>query len=214
MTSDVTSETELSFAEAPIASLDGSTLHPQADGQTKLVAKFAGLEAAVPVTVAHAADARPVSYMLDVMPVFTRAGCNSGSCPGAARGQDGFRISLVGSDPRGDHFRITREQAKRRINLAVPADSLLLEKACGAVQHTGGKLFDAESKYYDFIKRWLADGAQSDVDNAPNVASLAIYPPAVVIQGEGSTQQFLAVASYSDGTTRRSEEHTSELQSH
>ena len=140
--------------------------------------------------------------MLDVMPVFTRAGCNSGSCHGAARGKDGFRISLVGFDPRGDHFRITREQAKRRINLAVPTDSLLLEKACGAVQHTGGKRIDTDSKYYDFIKRWLADGAPSDADNAPSVSSLAIYPPAAVIQGEGSTQQFRSVASYSDGTTR------------
>ncbi len=63
------------------------------------------------------------------MPVFMRAGCNTGSCHGAARGKDGFRISLFGFDPEGDHFRLTREMIGRRINLAVPSDSTLLEKA-------------------------------------------------------------------------------------
>ena len=77
------------------------------------------------------------------MPVFMRAGCNTGSCHGAARGKDGFRISLFGFDPEGDHFRLTREMIGRRVNLAVPADSTLLEKSIGAVPHTGGKRFEA-----------------------------------------------------------------------
>ncbi len=76
------------------------------------------------------------------MPVFMRAGCNTGSCHGAARGKDGFRISLFGFDPEGDYNRLTREMVGRRINLAVPADSTLLEKSIGAVQHTGGKRFE------------------------------------------------------------------------
>ena len=63
------------------------------------------------------------------MPVFMRAGCNTGSCHGAARGKDGFRLSLFGFDPEGDHYRLTREMSGRRINLAVPADSTVLEKA-------------------------------------------------------------------------------------
>ncbi len=57
------------------------------------------------------------------MPVFLRAGCNVGGCHGAARGKDGFRLSLFGFDPDGDHFRLTRELNGRRINLAVPAES-------------------------------------------------------------------------------------------
>ncbi len=202
VTVDVTAETEFTLAEASLAVLEGATLRPRADGQSPLVAKYAGLEATATVVVTHATEHRPVSYMLDVMPVFTRAGCNSGSCHGAARGKDGFRLSLFGFDPRGDHFRITREQATRRINLAVPGDSLLMEKACGAVQHTGGKRIEASGKYYDFLKHWLVNGAPSDVDSAPQVLGLAIYPPAAVLQGKGATQQFLAVASYSDGTTR------------
>ena len=42
------------------------------------------------------------------MPVFMRAGCNMGSCHGAARGKDGFRLSLFGFDPEADHHRLTR----------------------------------------------------------------------------------------------------------
>ena len=46
------------------------------------------------------------------MPVFMRAGCNTGSCHGAARGKDGFRLSLFGFDPDGDHYRLTREMQR------------------------------------------------------------------------------------------------------
>ena len=71
--------------------------------------------------VKDAAADRPISFQLDVMPVFMRGGCNTGSCHGAARGKDGFRLSLFGYDPHGDYFRITRELGFRRINLASPA---------------------------------------------------------------------------------------------
>ena len=201
VTADVTGEVEKSLVDEAIASFDGAMLRPKADGATQLVVKFAGLEATIPVTAASAAEERPVSFMFDVMPVFTRAGCNTGSCHGTARGKDGFRISLVGSDPKGDYHRITREEATRRINLAVPTDSLLLEKSTGAVQHTGGKRFGADSQYYDALRDWLAAGATSDADTAPTCTCVAIYPPAAVLEGEATTQQLIAVATYS--TTAR-----------
>ena len=69
------------------------------------------------------------------MPVFMKAGCNTGSCHGSARGQDRFMLSLFGYDPEGDHYRITREQGTRRINLAIPEESMLVEKAIGTVPH-------------------------------------------------------------------------------
>ena len=58
-------------------------------------------------------------------------------------------LSLFGYDPKGDHFRITREEGTRRINLAIPEESMLVEKSVGAVPHTGGKLREG--------KRSLAD---------------------------------------------------------
>ncbi len=203
VTADVTAEAKLVLADPAPCRLDGPTLSPVADGKTALKVQWQSLQApAVPVTVTQATADRPVSYMLDVMPVFTRTGCNTGSCHGAARGKDGFRLALLGSDPRGDYQRITREQATRRINLAVPADSLLLQKAIGAVQHTGGKRFGTDSAYYKALRDWLAAGAVNDFDKAPACTGLTIYPPAAVLEGKGTKQPFIAVAAYADGTTR------------
>ena len=105
---------------------------------------------------------RRSSFRLDVMPVFMRSGCNTGSCHGAARGKDGFRISLFGFDPDGDYFRLTREMVGRRINLAVPSDSTLLSKATGAVNHTGGKRFESSSELYQTVHGWIEAGAPND----------------------------------------------------
>src|SRR5258707_15461547 len=78
----------------------------------------------------------PVSFRLDVMPVFFRAGCNSGGCHGAASGKDGFHLSLFGYDPAGDYFRLTQQMVGRRIDLAAPEQSLLLTKATASVAHS------------------------------------------------------------------------------
>lgn len=204
ITADASERVEWSIADAKIAKLDGFKLLPIADGKTELVGKYAGTEIRVPVTVSGATVRPPISFEKDVMPVLTRSGCNTGSCHGAARGKDGFRISLFGFDPVGDYDRITREIGVRRINLAVPEDSLLIKKSIGSVPHTGGKLFDASSDYFATMLEWLRDGAKIDPDNAkpPAVQSLALYPPQAVIEGEGQQQRFVAVATYADGTTR------------
>lgn len=204
ITADASERVEWSVADAKIATLDGFKLLPVADGKTELIGKYAGAEIRVPVTVSGATVRPAISFEKDVMPVLTRSGCNTGSCHGAARGKDGFQISLFGFDPVGDYHRITREIGVRRINLAVPEDSLLIKKSIGSVPHTGGKLFDASSDYYATMLEWLRDGAKIDPDNAkpPAVQSLALYPPQAVIEGEGQQQRFVAVATYADGTTR------------
>ncbi len=202
VTIDVTRDALFKLADEGIVRLDNSTLYPTADGATKLVAEYQGHQAEVAVAVKDATADRPISFHLDVMPVFMRSGCNTGSCHGAARGKDGFRISLFGFDPVGDYDRITREEGARRINLARPEASLLVEKAIGAVPHTGGKLFEPGSQYYQTLIRWLAAGVPMDQGEPPHVTELQIYPPKAVIEGADTTQQFLARACYSDGTDR------------
>ncbi|MGC4002302.1 MAG: hypothetical protein QM811_03805 [Pirellulales bacterium] len=171
--------------------LDHQTLTPTADGRTSLEIEYQGQKASVPVVVKDCAVERAISFKQDVMPVFMRAGCNTGSCHGAARGKDGFMLSLFGYDPDGDHRRITREIGFRRINLAVPKESLLIEKSIGAVPHTGGKRFDAESDYNTTLLRWLDAGAPLDATEPPAVVGVDIYPPAAVLE-TGSEQRFLA----------------------
>ncbi|MFT7643512.1 MAG: hypothetical protein ACI9G1_005278, partial [Pirellulaceae bacterium] len=202
VTMDVTKETALTFAVDGIANIDQYKIKPVADGETKLVANFQGLTAEIPIVVRNSATDRPVSFHLDVMPVFLRTGCNTGSCHGAARGKDGFRLSLFGFDPNGDYFRVTREIGVRRINLALPNQSLLLEKSVGTVPHTGGKRFTVGDEYYNIVSNWLKAGAINDTGEIAKVTKLEVFPPSAVIEGADTTQQFIARATYSDGTDR------------
>jgi hypothetical protein len=202
VTLDVTAQAAVKIAAPHLVRQDKNILHPVADGQTTLEAEYQGLKAVATVTVKDAAAARPISFELDVMPVFMRAGCNTGSCHGAARGKDGFRLSLFGFDPQGDYYRITREIGTRRINLASPKDSLLIEKAVGAVPHTGGKRFDPESEYCATLMQWLQAGAPNDAAPPAKVVAVDLFPPQAVLEGEETTQQFIARARYADGTDR------------
>ena len=202
VTLDVTSQAKAALADPALARIEGNKVYPVADGSTTLAVEHEGLSVSVPVAVKDATVDRPISFRLDVMPVFMRAGCNTGSCHGAARGKDGFRLSLFGFDPAGDHHRIAREVPFRRINLAVPRDSLLLQKPAGQVPHTGGKRFADDSQYYGTILRWLEANVPNDPADIATVTSVEIYPPKAVLEGEGAVQQFIARAKYSDGTDR------------
>ncbi len=120
VTKDVTAAAKLRLADPALAALTGQTLAPKKDGSTQLIVEHGGLKAEVPVVVKDAGQSRPVSFRLDVMPVFMKHGCNNGSCHGAARGKDGFMLSLFGYDPAGDYYRLTRQIVGRRVDLAVP----------------------------------------------------------------------------------------------
>lgn len=202
VTLDVTSQAQVHLEHERLCRREGNRLWPAADGQTTLHATYQGLNASASISVEEAQAERPISFQLDVMPVFMRGGCNTGSCHGAARGKDGFRLSLFGFDPQGDYYRLTREIGTRRINLAVPEESLLIEKAIGAVPHTGGKRFSLESDYGQTLLAWLRAGAPSDAQPPPAVVGVDLYPPGAVLEGEGTTQQFIARARYADGTDR------------
>ncbi len=201
-TRDVTLDATFSISDATTARLDRNGIFPAKDGSTSVRVTFAGRNVDVPITVKDASTPRNVSFRLDVMPVFMRAGCNTGSCHGSARGQDGFMLSLFGYDPNGDHHRITRQLSTRRINLAIPEESMLLEKSIEAVPHTGGKLFEKGSQYYDSILTWLKDGANNDPADIPQPTSIEILPPKLLLEGTGATQKMAVIARYSDGTDR------------
>ena len=201
-TRDVTAESKLTVDDASLVRLAGAAVHPTKDGKTTLRIEHAGRKLDVPVTIAKAAADRPISFRLDVMPVFTKSGCNTGACHGSSRGKDGYHMSLFGYDPGGDWYRLTHEQIGRRINLALPAESLIVTKATGKVPHTGGELFSNSSPRYKTILRWLDAGAPNDAADVATVTSLEVYPPNMVLNGPGAAQQMLAIAHYSDGTTR------------
>ena len=202
VTTDVTAKANVTLGGPLLLELKGRRLTPLKDGTTTMTVAWDGQTVSVPVTVKAAAEDRPVSFTLDVMPVFMRSGCNTGSCHGAARGQDGFNLSLFGFDPKGDHYRLTKELSGRRVNLGIPEDSLLLTKSINTVPHTGGKLMEPESPEFQVLREWVAMGVPSDPDNIATVKNVEIFPPGAVLEGQGSTLQFTVRATYSDGTDR------------
>jgi hypothetical protein len=201
-TRDVTAEAALALKDKGIARLDKGLIAPLADGKTELLVKFGGRSLSVPIAVTQAQVERPVSFKLDVMPVFMKAGCNAGGCHGSSRGKDGFRLSLFGYDPDGDYFRLTRESIGRRMNLGIPEESLMIEKALGRVPHTGGERFTTNSPLYYTLLRWLQAGAPKDSTNLPKVVALEIMPTQAVLEGQGTSQRLTVRAKYSDGTDR------------
>jgi hypothetical protein len=144
------------------------------------------------------------SFRADIMPIFFRTGCNVGTCHGSARGKDGFMLSLFGYDPKGDYERIVSDMIGRRVNTSVPERSLLLLKATGDVDHTGGELFTRDSVHYKMLLKWIAAGAPDDADPAavPEVVSLALSNESFVFQNAGDKAELRVSAKMTDGTTR------------
>ena len=202
VTRDVTAQASFTLGNRTLAKFDHFMLTPVADGQTELKVKFQGKTLVVPVNIEAATVAEPISFIKDVMPVFTKAGCNTGGCHGTSRGKDGFRLSLFGYDPDGDYHRLTREAIARRINLALPEESLILEKATRKVPHTGGELFTSDSEFYRTLLAWLRAGAPKDAPDVAKVVRLEINPRQSVLEGTGEAQQLSVRAFYSDGTDR------------
>lgn len=202
ITQDVTEQVQWTFANPDQVVFNNFVVSPKTDGATQLTGSWQGLSATASIEVTNSTVVRTVSFERDVMPILTKTGCNTGSCHGAARGKDGFRMSLFGFDPAGDYQRITREIGIRRINLAVPEQSLMLLKATGAVQHSGGKKVEPGSKHYQTLLTWLQAGAPADAVKPPAVTQVDLYPNQAVIEGDTAKQRLVAVATYADGTQR------------
>ncbi|HEY1191096.1 MAG TPA: hypothetical protein VGE74_25910, partial [Gemmata sp.] len=122
--------------------------------------RFSYLFAVAVVSVAPAgALANEVpSFTADIVPLFTKAGCNQGACHGKGAGQNGFRLSLRGFAPDQDYKWITREFDGRRLDRTNPEESLLLRKATGQTPHEGGRLFTPMSREYKLLLAWLRAG--------------------------------------------------------
>ena len=202
ITRDVTAQAKVTISDPKIAKIVNLEVLPVGDGKCSIAVEFEGKTTQIPVDVKDATKDRPISFKLDVMPIFLRNGCNQGGCHGAARGKDGFRLSLFGFDPDGDHYRLTRELNGRRINLAIPEESLLVEKSIGKVPHTGGQKFAVGEQYYNDLVRWVDAGGPQDPAGIATPVSVDLFPKTALLDGKGSTQQLIVRAKYSDGSER------------
>src|SRR4051794_7457148 len=72
ITRDVTEQSQVSFANPSLVRLDKFTVHPVSDGTTEMTVTHGNQTVKVGVKVVRAKEDRPVSFKLDVMPVFMR----------------------------------------------------------------------------------------------------------------------------------------------
>jgi hypothetical protein len=134
-----------------------------------------------------------------VQAVFSRLGCNGGTCHGAVKGQNGFKLSLFGADPALDHDRLLREAGGRRLNVLDPDASLLLLKATGRVAHQGGQRMAVGSPEYRVLRRWIAAGAPGEPPDPSRVRQLRIRPAEHTAR-PGETYPLRVEATFADGT--------------
>lgn len=202
LTEDIMKSATVETRPAGLARLDGDTLRGVHDGEGVVVVSAGGRKIEIPLAVKGTGQATPVSFDRDIMPILTRSGCNVGKCHGAAAGKDGFRLSLFGFDPLGDHFRLVEEIPERRINQAKPETSLLVTKALGSVPHTGGRKIEPNSAFHQLLIRWIREGAAKDGETVAQPVSIQVGPTAMVLEEKKTPGKIVVTALYSDGSQR------------
>jgi hypothetical protein len=198
---DLTSTVAYETTPADVVRITNGLVTPLKEGKATIRVKGPGGQTAeTTVTVKRLIEDKPVSFVNEVVPIFTKFGCNAGGCHGKADGQNGFKLSLLGFEPNEDYDYIAREARGRRIFLAAPEQSLLLRKATGQMPHGGGKRLDPNSPYYAVVRRWIEQGAQRGSADDPVVTKIDVLPRQRLLD-RSANQQLIVVASFSDGST-------------
>jgi len=159
-----------------------------------------GLLGAVFVWASSAFGADPaLPFRTAILPLLTKAGCNSGACHGAATGQGGFKLSLLAYDPEEDYERITRERSGRRIDRSAPLESLLLRKPSGQIEHEGGRRLLRHSEAYETIRHWIEAGAPFGPRDL-RVTRITVSPDDSFVPTTNRSLSLRVMADLSDGS--------------
>ncbi len=143
---------------------------------------------------------RSTSFAMSI-PILSRLGCNGGTCHGAQKGKNGFKLSLRGYDPIFDVRALTDDLAARRINAAAPEESLMLRKTLGLTPHQGGVLMRDGDPNHVILRRWIADGSKLDL-NSKRAVRIEVSPVNPIVLSTTARQQVRVVAYYADGSNR------------
>lgn len=172
---------------------------PLSDGEGTLTAALDDATASLPLRVESAGIPSPIHFANQIVPIFTKNGCNGGGCHGKSAGQNGFRLSLLGFEPEEDFEHLVKEARGRRLFPAAPERSLLLTKGAAILPHGGGQRLDPSSDDWNRLVRWIRQGMPRGAENAPRVARIEVFPTERTLP-LSSEQQLVVTAHYTDGT--------------
>jgi hypothetical protein len=153
--------------------------------------------AAVPVPGREPVET--VDFERHVMGLFSKAGCNNGSCHGSFQGKGGFRLSLFGYDPAKDFNTLTRDVMGRRIDAIEPEKSLLLLKATGRIPHEGGVRITPDSWQFAVMRSWVIAGTPWR-SGSGTVSGLTLDAPEYLIVPAKANKQLKVTAQFADGS--------------
>ncbi len=203
---DVTRQSRFRIEPANVATIDDRGLvRPLADGQATLHVEpdGTGVPQTVPITVTGMTAPQPVSFRNEVMPILTKARCNTGGCHGKAEGQNGFKLSIFGFDAQSDFESIVLESRGRRVTPLTPDQSLLYLKGSARVPHGGGRRVEPAGFRDRLLLRWISEGAKIDPDGSDlaRVVSIEIEPANQILLA-GESQQIRVTAVDATGLRR------------
>jgi hypothetical protein len=199
---DFTRRVQYTAAPEGVVKVDASGLVTAvADGSATITATSDGVATSLPVKVEKSGVVEPINFPNQIVPIFTKAGCNSGGCHGKASGQNGFKLSLLGFEPAEDYEHLVKEARGRRIFPAAPENSLLLLKGFGITPHGGGKRLEPASDEHRLLVSWIAQGMPYGKDTDPKVASVEVLPKTRTMTLNGE-QQLVVLARYTDGSVQ------------
>lgn len=190
-----------SRSEVAIVSPAGQVL-ARADGEAEVTITVNGVSRSVPVRVTGVGATPQVRFDEHILPIMSRAGCNSAACHASQYGQGDFKLSVFASDAHADHAAIVRPVFGRRVSLGQPDQSLVLLKPTGAVPHGGAVRLPRDSVDYQMFLAWITAGAPAPPPrNAVELTGLKIVP-----ERRNSTtvftQQLRVLAKYNSGEER------------
>ena len=205
---DVTGEVKLSASRsAPFEITTSGELRALRPGVGTLTAQFKGKLVQIPVRVHGPVNSSsslpnpPASFLRDVLPALSKAGCNAGACHAKAEGQNGFKLSVFSYDPKADYAEIVKEDRGRRIFPAAPDESLIIKKPTTSLPHEGGLRFERGSETHQLLVRWMREGMAYSLTNEPALERINAFPKERRYR-KGARQSLLVQAHYSDGSIR------------
>ena len=196
---------EVVYTSAPdnlISISDSGKVMPLGNGDVTITAtNDKGLTGKLDLVVERFETPQPINFPNEIVPLFTKHGCNGGGCHGKSEGQNGFKLSLLGFEPTEDFEYLVKESRGRRLFPAAPEHSLLLRKGAGDLPHGGGARFEHDSWDYKAIVRWMEQGMPYGSPDDPVLEKISVFPDSRIVD-PGGKQQLAVTAYYSDGSVR------------